>query len=226
MKKAIFSLVLSVGFCTMIQAQENFYGTRNVLIGSVTEPTDASNGQSVEGSAYLYDDWRGGIVNTAADKSYRNINIRYNLLEDEVYFEAGEGAPSVFAQPVKEFVIPNKAGGTHLFRNGFNIIGKYDRNTFFEVLAEGKLILLKKITKRMTDSREYGSAVTNYQWVDVVEYFIYQDEVMVKVKKGSKAFFETLLPNQPAVSLFISEQKTSLKSEAEIIGVINYINTL
>lgn len=226
MKKIIFSLVLGVGVCAVVQAQENFYGTRNVLIGSVTEPTGASNNQPVDGSAYLYDDWRGGIVNTTANKSYRNVNIRYNILEDEVYFEGGEGALSVFTQPVKEFVIPNKEGESHLFRNGFNIAGKYDRNTFFEVLAEGKLTLLKKITKRMTDSREYGSAVTNYQLVDVVEYFVYQDEMIVKVKKGSKAFFETLLPNQPAVGRFISEQKTSLKSEAELIDVINYINTL
>ncbi len=226
MKKIIFSLVLSVGICTVVKAQENFYGTRNVLIGSVTEPASASNNQRVEGSAYLYDDWRGGIVNTAADKSYRNINIRYNVLEDEVYFEGEEGTPGVFTQPVKEFVIPNKEGRTHLFRNGFNVVGKYDRNTFFEVLAEGKLTLLKKITKRMTDSREYGSAITNYQLVDVVEYFIYQDDMMVKVKKGSKAFFETLLPNQTAVSHFISEQKISLKNEAEIIDVVNYMNTL
>lgn len=219
MKKSLSLSIIGLLIYTSLSAQENFYGTRNPLIGSSMYLDDKSENLYVEGSAYLADEWRMGFVKKVECEAYEKVKLNYSYLEDKIYLE---GKGSEISSDIVEFSIAGEKGHYHLFKKGFNAIENFDKTTFFEVLAEGRFVLLKKLNKRIEESRAYGSAIINYSIVDRASYYIYANDKMVKLKKDNEVFKALLA--ELRVDNFISKEGLDLKKETDVKKLAAHLN--
>jgi hypothetical protein len=226
MKKIISFLLLStLPILAVAQQIENIraklYG--NNLAGV---PTDILSKKDVVGTAFLNDTWTNAIVKTQKDEIYKDIKVKYNVLEDLLYFLGEKDVTMGFVLPIKEFsLLSVNNTSVKVFRSGFPKISDYGASSFYQVLTEGKILLLKKNIKRIAENREYNSAVTVKEIIDNTKYFLYQAGKMREVKKD-KSFILSYFNDKNEIKDFIANKKIEPKKEEDLIKLVNYYNTL
>jgi len=162
MKKIALFVVLSF-VCISLQAQFSSHidGTPARIVKKI----------DVEGTELLNENWVKGSAKIQDGTKFNDIMLKYNVLDDVPYFQGKDDAVMLFTKPVHEFTLND--GTLKIFRSGFPAVGNFKENSFYQVLAEGKMVLLKKIYKKITESREYNSATTVKKIGDNTAYFVF-----------------------------------------------------
>lgn len=188
-------------------------------------PTDIMSKTDLVGSVFLEDQWTNAIVQTQKDEIYKDIQVKYNVLEDILYFLGEMDVTMKFIFPIKEFSLLPNNGSPKVFRSGFPKISDYNEVSFYQVLTEGKVLLLKKNIKRITDKREYNSAVTTKEVITNAKYFLFQDGKITEAKKD-KSFLLTYFDKKNGLDNFLATNKIDLKKEEDLIKLVKYYNSL
>lgn len=219
MVKKFWFVIVFLGSLTVCQAQ-------SVLMYYDGTPVREKKVSDIEGEEDLYPDWMIGRVKTKAGKIYTNVKLKYNLLEDQVYFQNADDVTMMFTTPIKELVFGDSASGiTRVFRNGFPALARFTPESFFEILVDGENMLLKKTVKNVVEKREYNSSETKKYIQNDVQYFFYDGEKLLAVKKDKAAFVEGTKDKGSAVESYISASKLNLKKEEDLVKLVKYINT-
>jgi len=179
----------------------------------------------VEGSEFLYEKWLPTIVKNTKGNEFKDVMVKYNLLEDIPYFLGKADQPMSFTVPLAEFTIRKENGELQKFKSGFPAIDKYNELTFYEVLVDGNAKLLKKTSKKITENRAYNSATTVKQIVDNISYFIAEDNKILSVKKDKKSILSAL-SNKEKIQKYLSESGTSIKKEEDLIKAVTAYNSI
>src|SRR5665213_2169032 len=130
----------------------------------------------VQGTPYLFDDWMAGSVITETGNTYANLKLKYDIRFNRVVFLDNDERPMVFAQPLNSFVINNMR-----FAKDFAPIDLQTTSTFYNVLADGKVKLLKYFRKVIEERQSYG-APTEKKYRQSQYYYIAKDHQMIAVR--------------------------------------------
>jgi len=179
----------------------------------------------VKGSEFLYEKWLPANVENAKRQKYKDIKVKYNLLEDVPYFLGKADGAMSFIVPLIEFTIQKENGEQQTFKSGFPRIDKNSELTFYEVLAEGNAKLLKKISKKIVESREYNAATMVKSIVDNVSYFIFEGGKLSSIKKDKKSL-TSVLQKKDVFQKYLSESGISVKKEEDLVNAIDKYNSL
>lgn len=184
----------------------------------------------VNGSAYLTDSWQKATVELNDGKTY-NLDIKYDMVADNLLFKNKNGDSLAFTQPVKQFKIEllnDSRIGAHLFRSGFpSAGGKSSETTFYEVLYDGGTKLLKKRSKTVwEETNTYGSANINKNIIEKVLYFVDKNNQMIPLKNDRKSVLAVLSDKQADVDKYIKDNKLDVKQDADLAKVFEYYNSL
>lgn len=175
----------------------------------------------VEGSPYLQPDWMRGTVKAKHNgKTYQLAKMKYDAYKDEVEYEENQKLYR-FSKEITEFSTPSG-----LFRNGFSSIESFTPQSFYEVLHDGNLKLLKKHFIRIVTEKPYNSATETKRFTKEETLFLWKDNKMYRLKKDKKAILELLGSKQPEIEAFIKEQKLKLSKEEDILKVVEKFETL
>jgi hypothetical protein len=184
---------------------------------------------NVEGTPYLYPDWVPGSVKlTDGTTNDAPIELKYNLVSDEVSFKDKAGQELVFVKPVAEFTLNSvdNNGLPHKYRSGYKDIEGTTPASFFEVLADGKVQLLKRFTKLLFESQPIGSASKLQQFIDKTKYYLIINGKALQVKNDKKALLAALGDKQAQLEDYIKSNKINLKNDAQLGKLIDYYNSL
>jgi len=176
--------------------------------------------ENVEGSAYLFPDWKQGEVITSENKLVPNLSLKYDQVADNLLFQAN-GASYEFIPKVLSFVIKSgKISQKFVYLNqndGAPDIG------YFEILADGKFKLYKKVKKIVLEAKGYNSANVN-KVIDENKKYYYQENGRVKeLKINKKAVENAFADHRAEVDAYLATNK-SLKNEADIILLFQFLN--
>ena len=150
MRLFLMSIIMLVTCVASAQYQSYVDGSPVTIIKKV----------DVEGSEMLYETWLPATVKNSRGQQYKSVMIKYNLLEDVPYFLGKADEAMSFSVPLVEFVIRKENGQQQKFKSGFPPVDKFTNLTFYEVLVDGNVKLLKKVSKKIMESRAYNSATT------------------------------------------------------------------
>lgn len=190
-------------------------------------PLTTSKYEDVTGTPYLVDTWLPGTVKFANGVSYKNnLFLKYNIKDDELYFEGKNNEPLLFIDSVTEFAITNPPGVIHHYRNGYKAIGGYSDKSFFEVLADGSVQLLKKTNKTILESKAYNSPTTERSFVEVSQYYLVRFGTFTPVKRDKKSILAALNDKQPALEKYIKDNGLNVKNDDDLSKLIIYYNSL
>lgn len=178
------------------------------------------NSSDIEGSPYLIDAWADGSV-TIEKGTYSNLKLKYDLKDDAVIFSGKDNSPMGFAETVKSFSLNGRN-----FASGFPAAGLLLKTSFYEVLSNGNVKLLKHYTKRVQETKTYGSAAVNREYSLSESYFILKDGKMISVKADKKALFEVLGDKASQLDVYTKSNKVNFKNDAALGKLVDYYNTL
>ena len=178
-------------------------------------------GADIQGTPYLFDDWLPGSVTTESGKTYDNLKLKYNIRFSQLLFLNQDNQPLSFKEPVKAFTIKNIT-----FAKGFPPVDTQTTSTFYQVLADGKIKLLKYTKKVIEERQTYGATAMEKSYRAMQSYYLLKDDKIIRVRADKKPILATLSDHAAQLDAYIKDNKVNLKDDAGMAQVITYYNTL
>ncbi|AMR32791.1 hypothetical protein A0256_15855 [Mucilaginibacter sp. PAMC 26640] len=194
------------------------------------KPVTTKDYTEMVGSPYLYDDWVPGTVKLSNGVSSKDeMLLKYDLLNDEVYFKDKSGETMAFVVPVQEFILnPTVIDATaaSIYRSGYKGVEGSKPSAFYEVLSDGKVQLLKKVSKIIFESQNIGSATKTKTFMDKTKYYLVINGAVLAIKNDKKSLLTALSDKQVALAEYLKTNKINFKNDNELGKLVNYYNTL
>lgn len=188
-------------------------------------PFNSGKYSEIKGSPFVTDKWVPAIVTTTAGK-YKVTGVRLNAYEHALYFSKKD-EPYEFRDEVISFIltpIVTDSSTYQYFKKGFSG-GGLERRQFVQVLAEGKVTVLKSTIKMMSENNEINRGVVK-TFKTVTRYFIMKDDNVSLLKTNNKDLLSILSEKEEQVKAYITENKLSAKDDAELGRIVKYYNSL
>lgn len=223
-------LVPQVGFCQRTPVGPAFISpnVNGVLTDLKGEPIKGGSTIAEDGSPFFNPEWTPGNLLLSNKKRYVGVLVKINLQTDRVHYQyqetkaervAGEGI-------VHEIEIKDPTQlDTIRFRCQYPSIDKHDAKTFYQVLTNGKIQLLKQIKKIFIEEKAFNSATVTRRFDTDKSYYSFKDGKMIRLKRTKQSVLETLADQKDAVEKFISNNKLSIKSDQDLVKIFSFYNS-
>jgi hypothetical protein len=243
MKKLLFVFCLlffSVAFCKGQSASPLYspssitnlgssYSLNDRLTDLKGEPLLTGNAVYEDGYPFYLNEWAAGNLILASKKKYAGVFVKLNLQTDKVHYQYQETMAERVAGDgiVREVELKDPSRlDTVRFRCHFPPIDKHDLKTFYQVLADGKVILLKQIKKIFIEEKAFNSATITRRFDTQSSYYVFRDEKMARLKRSKSGILDVLSDQKDLVEKFISNNKLTIKSDDDLAKVFTYYNSL
>lgn len=216
--KTCFKLLLALCcFCTVTaRAQQlSTYSHMDGMAVKEVKPED------VEGSPFLNDDWQQGALTTDKGQGFTDVMLKYDIHNDQLLFRGADGQPMAFADGVKTFTL-----GKAVYANGFPAVGAQGSRSYYQVLADGKVKLLKRTGKIIEETKSYGSTTSSRSFRKVEAYFIFKDDKMETFKPDKKSVTALLADKATQISAYADSHKINYKNDSDLGALFAYYNSL
>lgn len=191
---------------------------QNTVTGSNSMPSN------VIGSPYLNEEFAIGTVSIKDAESYQTY-LRYNAFNDELEMRNGNTTNAV----MKRDYISVRLGRDVYTIHSYAVSGG-EKNGYFNALNKGEVVLLRK---RQMNLRQGQAATSSYgkdkppKFELVESYYIsINGETAQPLKLNKKAVLAVFSENSSDLNAYVKKNKLKLKSEAEVLKLLEYNNSL
>src|SRR5262245_40829425 len=111
------------------------------------------NMSDVTGNPYLLKDWSDGVVRFTSGRVMNQFKLKFDCLKNMLLLQFN-GSAFATESKVQEFVLYPKKSDSILFRRGFPVTEKTNDATFFNVLLQEKVTLLRLVARNVIQENE------------------------------------------------------------------------
>jgi hypothetical protein len=221
----VFIAVNATGQSISSNVSTNFFVEAYNIRGRPFTNPDASN---IEGSPLLNLEWGKGTVYFKDGSVAQNIDLKFNLEKNELYFNR-DGGLFLFNDPIMSFRMNYSSGSgkkeVH-FRSGYPVNGRLLKETFYEVLEDGaKFHFVAYRFSYLADSYRYGGQ-SKKAFTENEELYIYDVAFgkMLKIKRSEASLVEALPDYKEKIVAAIRDNKLKMKANEDVKKVITELN--
>ncbi|MDB5147537.1 MAG: hypothetical protein JWQ57_1557, partial [Mucilaginibacter sp.] len=98
--------------------------------------------------------------------------------------------------------------------------------TFYLVVGEGKIKLLRCYKKRVIESKDFSSQITTKSFLSANAYYLFSNNQMVKTKPNQKTILAAMNDKAAQVQDYIKKNAVNFKSDAALAKLFSYYNSL
>tara|TARA_B110000902_G_scaffold241264_1_gene291433 strand:+ start:184 stop:879 length:696 start_codon:yes stop_codon:yes gene_type:complete len=174
-----------------------------------------------EGSAYYFDNWNTeGLIYTKDNKRYKIKKVNINLYDNTLEAIYDEGYVFTFnTNNLVKIVINKKVFRVLTLDNELNI---------FELFFNNRLSIYRyNSVSYYKNSRNPMVNRKVNEYINKEKYYLYDAGSLTKIKLSNKYFsklFQSETISQEFIMEFIKKNKLSLKKEADLIKVLNFVS--
>ena len=174
----------------------------------------------VAGSPFFLDEWVPGIIYLKDGYRAEKFKLKLDLYSNELLF-LHEGKPLVVVNPVIEFVLNVPAGEQYLFRSGYFSVDDNTEATYYQVLQEGQVTLLKQSRKIIIIKNEYSQRSGVKEFTGSENYFIARPgKTPVKIKKDKASLVAAIGDVDGKLMAWVNKNGLRCKSEEDMKMVV------
>ena len=217
-----FALVISTNSNAQIKYEDfvqNIHSTNHnsIYVKSAVE---------VEGIPYLHEEWRTGIV-TVRGLETEPFKIKYNIAENNFEINNGQQTIVVEGSTIEKVKLENPET---VLKNGYKTNGKDNltKDTFFEVLYEGKDIALlkKENVKLIKNVATYGTATRKDSYNRYTNYYLSKSGEFDDIKLRQRDILNIFPDHKDEVKKYIKDNKLSLRRDEDLMKIMKYGDSL
>jgi hypothetical protein len=226
MKKSTFFSFLLVFTIFKSIAQQGFdQGSSGLMNTMRFYNMDANSYNVLEGSPYIPTEGfrEGSVLPTGANaKWFGGYKLRLNTYSNQLEMNESGVIKTISPNDIKGFKI-----GEAAYFSGYPAVDKLSKNSYFQVLYNGKVKLLKNTTTFLREVRGHDDVKQGDKFVTDVYYYIFENETMTKFFPNRKAFLK-VIPSAKlaAVEGFVNNKDFKFKAEGDFIETIRFYDSL
>lgn len=180
----------------------------------------------VEGSPFFNEEWQLGSMILPGGKRYDSIELKIDLLADEVHYKDLKGNPLIATTRIREIWLKDEKGKKyHFVHSSFIGTGTAAAAGWHQLLTDGSAILFGKPVKEITEVKPYGSSVSEQRITTVTRYFILHDNKLTPLK-SLNSIPDLFTQKADQLKQYISTNKLKGKSESDYISLVTYYNSI
>jgi hypothetical protein len=228
-------LCFSLFIVLLSHAQKNTISTtgkwgQQIFISDVNGQAFTNKYDGITGSVYDHNEYQLAKITLKDGRVYNDVKARINLLEHEVNFIASNGQEGYLGKGMATeliYTVPKEVDDDlKVYQCGFPPIDNQNRISFYQILINGKTSLLKSVYKTIQERNNDLSGERYKEFATYENMYLLKEGVMVRIKKDKSSLLALLKDKNQAVQKYIDDQKLNLKSEAHLIALVKYYNTL
>lgn len=150
--------------------------------------------------------------------------FKLNLQQNRLFFLSGNGDEMEVASPVNRIEFTDNATPA-IFERGFPPIDKLGSDNFYQVLVEGKAVLLVDTKFEEVEYKVYNSATTAKRIDKLVSYYGVTGNKIVRISKPEDVLL-LLGDKTQQVSNYFKKENSKVKKQADLEKVFKYYNSL
>jgi hypothetical protein len=212
----------NIAWCLLLLCQCALGQTSNLV--KTEELTD------VTGNPYLFKDWSDGVVRFASGRSMTQFKLKFDCFKNILLLQF-DG--NVFAADAKvnEFVLYTKTGKTKdsmLFRKGFPAIDRFSDATYYQVLFQGKVQLLRLILRNVIEEKQIVTVngQTSRHLESAEQYYLFQNGQLALLPDSKSELATSFKDQKAAIAAFIDNQQLKMRNADDFVQVVNKYNEL
>lgn len=184
---------------------------------------------TVTGNPYLFKDWSDGVIRFSSGRTLNQFKLKFDCARNQLVLQF-DGSSFAAESKVQEFVMYTKAGkqkDSLLFRKGYPAAGQATNNTFYQVLFEGKIVLLRLFARNVIEEKQLVSNNTNNRRMEEVEYFYFFHDGAMDLLPQDRNDLLKLFPNyKEPLSQFVSDRQLKMRSAEDFLLFAKKYNEL
>jgi len=185
----------------------------------------------VEGNPFFINGWADGNIDFVNEKK-TTIRVKYDLVKDVLLFQhKGDSTAMYFVDPVKGFTLTNSFINESnmlplVFSSGYPVIDAQTTASFYQVIAGGKIQLLRHYRKKIRVDQAFNSATATktFDYTDI--YYLYADNKIIRIKPSQKSILAAMGDKQVQIQNYMKSNAVNYKSDASLAKLFNYYNSL
>lgn len=204
--------------------------TRSIRVFDETGKSFVNPYRDVAGSPYLKDTWTHAAMRLNGNMIVPDMRVRLDLKSQQWHFlDSGNTERLVPVGLVREVLVDDSSGTdvkTTVFRSGFPPVDSRKSTDFYQVVSDGKVLLLHSMVKVINADKDEMAGTMQMEFVLYEEYYLFNRGKMWRIKKDKSEALNQLADKKEKIQAFIDENHLKLKSIDEWKQVIDYYNTL
>jgi len=186
--------------------------------------------EGVDGHPYFSEKFTDAtiVVNTGA--VYKGVKARIDLCKQEIHFRLPSDSERI-ALPglITEIILYDtvKSGiQSYKFQSGYPEVDNLKRDTYYQVLSDGKVTLLKSSIKKINKSKNEMSGEVSSQFDTYEDHYLYIKYEMKRIKKDKEYLLNLFADKRKEMEAFAKDQRLNFKSIDSIKKLVDYYNSL
>ncbi len=221
--------LLCIPYLTQAQTLNNF--SLKDIGQSVLMVTDG-NGKMVNmgvdmenyGTPFFDAEFLPASIVLVSGQRYENVLVKINLLSNEVIYKTPEGKELAVLPLIKQVEL-NKNGNLLFFEYGFPVYEKQNQKTIYQVLAKGKVSLLKYFFVQVTEAKPYSSATMLRTIEQFPRLFLYDQSMSLKkAPKSNEDLLSLYKADATKLQSILQKNNLKIKKEEDFIKCIATLN--
>ncbi|HAI82905.1 MAG TPA: hypothetical protein DCL43_04490 [Chitinophagaceae bacterium] len=219
--------------CYGLQAQP--VGVANGVNNAMTltqdvygRPVLLKNETNIEGSAYFADEYLPAYLYILNNKRVFFNRVKLDLAQHKVMYSDSVGSIMEAVTLVHRliFMMP-EATDSSVFELGFKPIDKQTERSYYEVLVDGSVQLLRYASIRVIEQQPYGSASLYKKYITDYFYYIANSSTKTIVPASDTAWLALVSPEKQQRALtYIQNKRLRWKQWKDVARFVQYLNGL
>jgi hypothetical protein len=201
-----------------------------VVLGMRGEAVNDKAYTEVVGNPYLINEWASGTVNLENNQS-APATLKFDICSNNLLFKGQNGEPLVLKNKINGFTLNNTLAEISninflVFVNGYPLTGKQTEATFYQLIADGPVRLLKYYKKNIDEHREFTSAVTTRTFKFFDSYYIFKKGQFMEFQPNKKSIVKLFDDHAAQLDAYIQANNINFKSDTDLQKLFNWYNSL
>jgi hypothetical protein len=150
---------------------------------------------------------------------------------DFLYKNNRDSAALSFVDPVKGFsftnaVIEESDIVLPVFSIGYPPVDNQTQTSFYQVIADGTVKLLKHYKKTIRVDKAFNSATSTKTFVLADVYYVFINNQITRIKPGQKSILAILGDKADQLQNYMKNNSVNYKSDAALAKLFSYYNSL
>lgn len=187
-----------------------------------------SKEEDIEGSPLLFENWRSGKIILKDHKQYDDVLLNFIPSANKFYINQHDTIRELVASVdeirIKDVSHPDDRYYDRIFKNNLQGGELVKPGTFVEVLATGKIVMVKEYVKRTEGAYSDGIVTFLKKYVLHSTIFVINNNDIMPVRLNVHFLEKLTSDRKDQMKEFLKSKKINLKREADFKEAISYYN--